>query len=90
MKARVVGPAYVLIRDTALFMIKPDCVYFKHKYEDLKTIAWDLSHYGEDFEKGDRNAEKLAEIISRFREYINDMYAILTAEGWKVDAPFAG
>lgn len=90
MKVRVISPAYVLVRYTALFMIKQECVYFKHNYEEMKAIAWDLSHYSEDFEKGDRDPAKLADIIARYREYLNDMYTILTAEGWKVEAPFAG
>lgn len=90
MKVRIISPAFILVRYTALFMIKPECIYFKHKYEEVKAVAWDLSNYGEAFEKGDRDVAKLADIITGFREYLTDMYAILTAEGWKVNAPFAG
>jgi hypothetical protein len=54
MKVRIISPAFILVRYTALFMIKPECIYFKHKYEEVKAVAWDLSNYGEAFEKGDR------------------------------------
>ena len=90
MKVRVIAPCYMLTSNVAVFMLKPECVYFNHKFEEVKAIAWDLSQYSEDFEKGDRDPAKLAEIIARYREYINDMYAILTSEGWKVNALFAG